>query len=63
MEERVSYQVNRFISSPYKDIRLPDGSLAFRYDPRRHIIEIQVRGTKHYFDLAQIETEPIDNNA
>jgi hypothetical protein len=63
VEERVAYTVKHRTISPYKDMRLPDGSLAFRYDPARRIVEIQLRGKKHYFDLAQMELEPIDNNA
>lgn len=31
------------------------GKLAFRYDPARRIVEWQLRGEKHYIDLAVLE--------
>lgn len=31
------------------------GKLAFRYDPRRHVVEWQAKGETHYIDLARLE--------
>ena len=31
------------------------GKLAFRYDPRRHVVEWQAKGETHYIDLAALE--------
>ena len=31
------------------------GKLAFRYDPRRHVVEWQSKGETHYIDLARLE--------
>jgi hypothetical protein len=47
---------------PYQAVRYPDGSLAFRYDPKRGMVEIQRRGQRFYFDLTIIIAETIDNS-
>lgn len=39
----------------YKPLRLPDGTLAARYDPLRGVLEVKCQGMKYYFDLTQIE--------
>lgn len=31
------------------------GKLAFRYDPRRRVVEWQARGETHYIDLAALD--------
>ena len=31
------------------------GKLAFRYDPRRHVVEWQAKGETHYIDLARLD--------
>jgi hypothetical protein len=61
MEALAEYKVQHRTQSPYQDVRYPDGSLAFRIDPQRMIVEIQYRREKHYFDLQSICKLPIDN--
>lgn len=56
------YQTQLACASPYVDVRYPDGWIAFRYDPKRGIVEIQRRGQKFYFDLAKILSESIDKS-
>lgn len=41
-------------SPQYIELKFVDGGLAGRYDPVRGVLEVQRRGTKHYFDLTQI---------
>lgn len=55
---------NPILPSPhYVDLRLPDGSLACRFDPIRLVLECQKRGVVVYFDLMQIITnKALDNN-
>lgn len=48
--------------SPYTNVTFPDGSLAFRIDLERMIIEIQKRGEKHYFDLHMIYQQTLDKH-
>lgn len=60
-EERVPYIIMDLIpQSSYVDVRYPDGALAFRFDVKRMIVEMQSRGKKHYFDLRKIYEQGID---
>lgn len=38
----------------YVDVRTAGGKLAFRFDPRRGIVEWRDRGKTHYFDLCAL---------
>lgn len=55
-ERRASYNMMEMTmpQSNYVDVPYPDGSLAFRLDTERMIVEIQRRGIKYYFDLRTI---------
>lgn len=41
-------------NADYQTIKFPDGSIAFRIDIRRGLVEIQKRGQCHYFDLTRL---------
>lgn len=41
-------------NADYQTVKFPDGSIAFRIDVRRGLVEIQKRGQCHYFDLTRI---------
>jgi hypothetical protein len=46
----------------WRDVREPHtGKLLFRYCPRRHIIEIQVRGVKTVVDLMQYNDDNVES--
>jgi hypothetical protein len=59
----VGNETLKHLVSP-QDIELPfpDGGIAGRFDPQRGILEVQRRGVKHYFDLAQL-VQLIQNKA
>jgi hypothetical protein len=44
-------------SPNYVDVRYPDNKLAFRYDPKRGIIEVQRNSVRYYFDLTLLPLE------
>lgn len=45
---------HRRIRAAYVNVKWGD-RLLFKYDPYRHVIEIQDRGVKHTIDLAAID--------
>ena len=53
----------RRVRADYVAVRVA-GKLVFRYDPARHIAEVQDRGERHYIDLAALDeqAQPLDNN-
>lgn len=62
----MSEQFTAILPSPqYIELKFVDGGLAARYDPVRGVLEVQRRGMKHYFDLAQLKEtvkKTVDNS-
>lgn len=53
--ESTQQKCNALPQSQYIDLHLPDGTHSgVRVDSRRGVLEIQRRGIKHYFDLAEV---------
>ena len=44
----------RRVQSAYMPVVI-GGKLAFRYDPRRRVVEWQAKGETHYIDLAALD--------